>query len=154
MGDQLVIEHVERTTAPPSAVYALLADGSTWPTWSPLGSFTLLEPGDRSPEGVGAVRLFKTGGLKSQERVVTAEPDKVFSYVLEKGLPLRDYQAVITLTPATGGGTTVQWRSTFFAKYPGSGWVYRRYLGKFLGRTVKGLAQAAAAPTERDRSAA
>ena len=30
----------------------LLADGSTWPDWSPLGSFELIEPGDGSPEGM------------------------------------------------------------------------------------------------------
>ncbi len=60
MGQQ-VIERTVTTGADPSAVYALLADGSTWPEWSPLGSFTLVEPGDDTPEGLGAVRLFTTG---------------------------------------------------------------------------------------------
>ncbi len=60
MGQQ-VIERTVTTDADPTAVYALLADGSTWPEWSPLGSFTLVEPGDGTPEGLGAVRLFTTG---------------------------------------------------------------------------------------------
>jgi hypothetical protein len=139
---QQVIERTATTTAAPSAAYALLADGSTWPEWSPLGSFSLIEPGDGTPEGIGAVRLFTTGRIKSRERVVERRPGEVFSYVLEAGLPLRDYRAVITLTP-TGSGTTINWRSTFRAKIPGSGWIYRRQLGTFIGNTVDGLAAAA-----------
>ena len=142
MGQQ-VIERTVTTDADPTAVYALLADGSTWPEWSPLGSFTLVEPGDGTPEGLGAVRLFTTGRHRSRERVVERTPGKAFGYVLESGLALRDYRAVVTLTPRASGGTSINWRSTFRAKMPGSGWIYRRQLGKFIGETVAGLAVAA-----------
>ena len=142
-----VIEHTVTSVAEPAAVFALLADGSTWPQWSPLGSFELVEPGDGTPEGLGAVRIFSTGGIKSRERVVERRPDEVFSYVLEKGLPLRDYVAVITLRRTDDGGTRIHWRSTFKAKVPGSGGVYQRQLGKFIKETVEGLAKAAASST-------
>jgi uncharacterized protein YndB with AHSA1/START domain len=138
-----VIEHTVTAEADPATVFRLLGDGSTWPDWSPLGSFQLLEAGNGSPEGVGAVRLFTTGRVRSRERVVERRPDEVFSYVLEKGLAIRDYRAVITLTPS-GSGTTVHWRSTFRAKVPGTGGMYRRQLGKFIKETVDGLATAAA----------
>ncbi len=118
---QQVIDETATTKADPASVYALLADGSTWPEWSPIGSFELIAPGEGTPEGLGAVRLFTTGRHKSRERVVTCEPGKAFAYELEAGLPLRDYQAVITLLPG-GGGTTINWRSTFRAKVPGTGW--------------------------------
>jgi hypothetical protein len=143
---QQVIDQRATTTGDPDAVYALLRDGSTWPEWSPLGSFELLDPGTPepgSPEGIGAIRLFTTGRHKSKERVVESEPGEVFSYVLLKGLALRDYRAVITMT-ATGDGTAIRWRSTFRPKVPGTGWMYRRQLGAFIGRTVQGLATAAA----------
>ena len=136
---QQTIEQTATTTADPLSVYALLADGSTWPTWSPLGSFELLTPGEGTPEGLGAVRLFTTGRHRSRERVVQCRPGEVFAYVLESGLPLRDYEAVVTLTPAEGG-TAIEWRSTFRPKVPGTGWLYRRELGKFIKRTVEGLA--------------
>jgi hypothetical protein len=139
---QQVIDRTATTSADPSAVYALLADGSTWPEWSPIGSFTLLEPGDGAPEGLGAVRLFTTGRIESRERVVELRPGEAFSYVLEAGLPLRDYTAVVTLTP-TDGGTSINWRSTFRAKVLGSGWIFRRQLGTFIDETVAGLAAAA-----------
>lgn len=141
---QQVIEHTVTAEADPAAVFRLLGDGSTWPEWSPVGSFQLLEAGEGSPEGLGAVRLFTTGRIKSRERVVERRPDEVFSYVLEKGLALRDYRAVITLTPSGAGGTTIEWRSTFQAKVPGTGGIYRRQLGKFIEETVNGLATAAA----------
>jgi Polyketide cyclase / dehydrase and lipid transport len=141
---QQVIDHTATTTGSPGTVFALLADGSTWPTWSPLGSFTLLEPGEGTPEGLGALRKFTTGRHSSTERVVTVQADQVFSYTLVSGMPIRDYQAVVTLTPLEGGGgTSIRWRSTFRAKVPLTGSIYRRALGGFIGRTVEGLARAA-----------
>ena len=139
---QQVIDHTATTRADPMAVYSLLADGSTWPEWSPIGAFQLLDPGDGSPEGLGAVRLFTTGRHRSRERVVVCQPGESFAYVLEAGLAVRDYRAVVTLTPV-GGGTSINWRSTFRAKVPGSGALYRRQLGAFIRDTLDGLASAA-----------
>src|SRR6516162_8287453 len=138
-----VIDHTVASAANPDAVFDLLADGSTWPSWSPLGSFELLDPGDGSPEGLGAVRLFTTGRHRSRERVVERRPGQSFAYVLEAGLALRDYKAVVTLTPNSDGGTTINWRSTFRAKVPGMGGLYRHQLGAFIEQVVEGLAAAA-----------
>ncbi len=138
-----VIEKTATTAGDPESVFALLADGSTWPTWSPIGSFELLAPGEGRPEGLGAVRLFTTGRHNSRERVVERQPATSFAYVLEAGLALRDYKAVITLVPNGDGGTTINWRSTFTAKVPGTGGIYRRQLGGFIEQCVLGLADAA-----------
>ena len=134
---QQVIDETVMTQADAASVYVLLADGSTWPQWSPLGSFELIAPGEGTPEGLGAVRLFTTGRHKSREQVVTCQPGKVFAYELQAGLPLRDYRAVITLMPG-GGGTTINWRSTFCPKVPGTGWIYRRELANSSRRPWKG----------------
>jgi hypothetical protein len=138
-----VIDKTALTTGGPEAVYELLIDGSTWPTWSPLGSFELLSPGDGTPEGLGAIRVFTTGRHTSRERVVERQPGQSFAYVLEAGLPLKDYKAVVSLTPNGDGGTTINWRSTFTAKVPGTGGLYRRQLGAFIEQCVEGLAAAA-----------
>jgi hypothetical protein len=147
-----VIDRTVTTEADPDSVYALLADGSTWPEWSPIDSFELIEPGDGTPEGLGAVRLFTTGRHKSRERVVVCRPGEAFAYELEKGLPLRGYRAVITLLPA-GGGTTINWRSTFQAKVPGTGGIYRRALDTFIGQMLQGLVGATSAATDPARTA-
>jgi hypothetical protein len=138
---QKVIEVHATAKAPPATVFALLVDGSTWPDWSPIGSFELVEPGNGSPEGVGAVRIFRTGRVASRERLVTVTPDKLFSYELVSGLAIRDYRAVVRLEPAAES-TTIHWRSTFRPKVPGTGWIYRRQLERFIGLTVNGLAAA------------
>jgi Polyketide cyclase / dehydrase and lipid transport len=144
---QQVIDVTVESKGDPDAVYALLADGSTWPDWSPIEGFTLLDPGrpdpgEAVPEGLGAVRLFTTGRIRSRERVVERRPGRSFAYVLEAGLAVRDYRAVITLAP-NGPGTTINWHSTFRAKVPGLGGVYRRQLGTFIRQTTTGLARAA-----------
>ena len=140
------IEHELTAKAPPATVFALLADGSTWPSWSPLGSFELVHAGDGDPEGVGAVRVFRTGRIQSRERVVMAKPNERFSYELISGLAVRDYRATIRLQES-GEGTIITWRSTFRAKVPGTGWIYRRQLSRFIGLTVNGLAAAAESQT-------
>jgi hypothetical protein len=130
-----------RTPSAPDAVYALLRDGASWPQWSPLGSFRLLRQGDGEPEGLGALRRFRTTVFHSDEEIVALEPDRRFGYALRGGLPLRDYVAYVDLAPLDGG-TEIHWHSTFTAKVPGTGWFYRWFLGKFIGRTVAGLAAA------------
>jgi hypothetical protein len=145
------IETSARSTADPQTIYDLLVDGATWPTWSPLESFTVEKPSAGPPpgashgrgEGLGAVRVFRTGRTTSREEVVAAVPARRFSYALLSGLPLRDYRADIDLTPVDGG-TLIHWRSGFTAKVPGTGWIYRWALGRFIQRCVDGLAAHAA----------
>ncbi len=132
------------SAAPPGAVYALLRDGATWPTWSPIGSFSLDREGEDEREGLGAIRIFRTGRTRSCERIVELVPDRRFSYALLSGLPIRDYRADVDLEPG-GEGTTIRWHSTFRAKVPGTGWLYRLVLTNFIARTARGLAEHAAA---------
>ena len=125
-----VIDQTATTTADPAAVYALLADGSTWPAWSPIDSFELLEPGDGAPEGLGAVRLFTTG--RHQEPRAGGGAHARRGLLLRArggpaaaGLPGRHHAHALA-----GGGTTIHWRSTFRAKVPGTGWIYRAPAGR------------------------
>jgi hypothetical protein len=139
------IEVTARSTADAGTIYRLLADGGTWPSWSPIGSFALERPGTPPPEGVGAVRVFRTGRVTSREELVELVPGRRLSYVLLSGLPLRGYRADVDLTPA-GDGTVIHWRSRFTAKVPGTGPLYRRALARFIQRCADGLATHAAAP--------
>jgi Polyketide cyclase / dehydrase and lipid transport len=131
------------TMAAPGAIYELLRDGATWPTWSPLGSFELTRPGDDEPEGVGAIRVFRTGRVTSTERVAELVPDTRFSYELVSGLAIRDYRADVDLH-TDDGVTTIHWHSSFRPKLPGSGWLYQWSLSRFIERCARGLAKAAA----------
>jgi hypothetical protein len=93
------------------------------------------------PDGVGAIRRFRTGRTTSREEVLEFEPDRHLAYTLLSGLPLKDYRATVDLRP-DGTGTAITWRSTFRPKFPGTGWIYRLALGKFLERLIASLAAA------------
>jgi hypothetical protein len=125
--------------ARPAALYALLRDGASWPVWSPIGSFELRQAAPDEPEGVGAIRVFRTGRVTSVERVAELVPDRRFSYELEHGLPIRDYRADIDLI-TKGDVTTIHWHCTFHGKVPGIGWFYRLVLSRFITQCAAGLA--------------
>lgn len=127
------------STAAAATLHALLRDGSTWPTWSPIGSFELRTPGVDEPEGVGAVRVFRTGRVTSVEQVAELVPDRRFAYRLVSGLAIRDYRADVDLT-GDGDVTTIRWHCTFRPRTPGTGWLYRRTLGRFIRQCAEGLA--------------
>jgi hypothetical protein len=150
------IETSAVSTADPQTIYDLLVDGATWPTWSPLESFELVRPSPEPPpgashgrgEGLGAIRIFRTGRTASREEIVEVVPARRLSYALLSGLPLTGYRADVDLTPVAGG-TRVEWCSSFSARVPGTGWIYRWALGKFIQRCVDGLAAHAATLASR-----
>ena len=88
---------VARSRATPAAVFSLLKNSDTWPRWSLFDSFELERAGNDERFGVGAIRSFSTRVTKSRERVTELIPNQKLSYVLLSGLPLRNYQAVVTL---------------------------------------------------------
>jgi uncharacterized protein YndB with AHSA1/START domain len=131
--------------AAPEDVWALLSDRSTWPSWSPLGAHFGERPGaDGDPDGLGGIARFVTGRHSVREEIVEREPSRRLSYTLLSGLPLRDYRAVVELTPA-GTGTRIRWSASFFPGRPGTGWIYRIALTRIFRGMVAGLAAAALA---------
>jgi uncharacterized protein YndB with AHSA1/START domain len=137
------------TAASPAEVYRLLTAGATWPVWSPIGSFELEAEGPDGGESLGAIRVFRTGRATSREEIVELQSDRRFSYALLSGLPMRGYRADIDLEPKDGG-TSIRWHSSFTAKWPGTGGMMRRALGRFIQQCVDGLA--AYAPQTSDAS--
>jgi hypothetical protein len=142
-----------RTTAAPNVVYGLLADGSTWPAWSPIESVELERRGDPPPEGVGAIRVNKRGRTTGRDQILELVPNRRLKYTTLSGLPFRDYVGEVDLEPGPDGGTTIRWHSSFLPKPAGTGWIMQRGLQKFLGECVSGLAEYAATSTTPTRDA-
>ena len=138
MGEQTISAR-GRSEASPAAVYAALRDGATWPEWSTIDSFELERPGQGKPEGLGAIRLWRTKGRKLREEIVELVPERRFSYTVLSGLAIKGYRADVDLTP-TAGGCEIHWHSSFRAKVPGFGGIYRRALQKATEGFVEGLA--------------
>ena len=132
------------TPASAEVVYELLADHSTWISWSPMESVELEQAGDPPPEGVGAIRVNKRGRVSGRDQIVELTPGRRFTYASLSGLPVRDYVGEVDLSPAAGGGTEVNWHSSFSPRIPGTGWLLQRGIRQFLGECVSGLAEYAA----------
>jgi len=127
--------------APPAVVFGLVRDGSSWPSWSPIGSFALAKeaPGPGGGEGVGAIRRFKTGMKASTEEITDLVPDRRLEYRQLTGVPIKDHLASVELEPARGG-TTIVWNESFRTSVPG----LAMFLKWFVGRCANGLAAKAA----------
>jgi hypothetical protein len=133
----LEIDVEASSSAPPEALWALLAEAGSWPRWADFDGAEV-----EGGEGQGEIRLLLRGRVRNRERVTVFEPPHRFGYESLSGLPIRDYQALVTLTP-TDTGTHIRWRSTYRPKVPGTGWLIQRSLRPFVADTAERLARAA-----------
>src|SRR2546430_8980748 len=104
------IDVTARSAAPPQRVWTLLADAGSWPRWAPFDE-AVVEEG----AGLGELRRFRTGRRTTRERITGFEPPHRLAYELVSGIPIRDYEAEVTLTP-DDDGTVIRWHSHFRAK--------------------------------------
>ena len=142
-----VVHVEEHSVGSPTAVFALLADVTTWTRWAAFDESGLEREGSPAPNGVGAVRRFRLGRTRSREEVVVFEPDRHLAYTVLSGVPVKGYRADVTLAPCADGGTDITWHAEFRPALPGLGGVIRRRLGAFITQTAAQLAAAAEQPT-------
>jgi uncharacterized protein YndB with AHSA1/START domain len=131
------------SNAPPEAVWALLANGRSWSEWGPWQKAELEQEGTPPPDGIGAIRRLIRRPVVTVERVVAFEPPRRLVYEMLSGLPLRGYQATVTLAEAEGG-TAIHWHSEFEgAKIPGTASLFRRMLDGFIADVAQRIAREA-----------
>jgi hypothetical protein len=136
--------HEQATTAAdPDTVYAMLADGPSWPEWSPIDAYELERPGNGEPEGVGAVRVLRNGRVTGRDTIAELVPGRRFAYTHVSSLPVRDYRGEVDLEPGPDG-TVIHWRASFEPTIPLTGAFLRRALSRFLRQMTDGLAAGAA----------
>jgi hypothetical protein len=136
------IDVTATTTANAAAVYELLADRTTWPRWSSIESVELDPTGEASPDGIGEIRVQRRGRTTGRDQVTELVRGRRYAYRALSGLPVRDYAGQVDLEPRPDGtGTTIRWRSSFFPKIPGTGWLLERGIGRFINECAQGLAQ-------------
>jgi len=146
MSKPIAISVHARSSGSRPDVFRLLADCSTWKTWTPFSSVELIERPPGGGEGVGTLKRTRYRAMTGHERIVALTPDRQLSYAYVKGALspyIRDYVASVDLDD-DGGGTTIHWHSTFSSRFPGSAWLVRRSLRAFLQKCADGLAAHAA----------
>jgi len=136
------VQHIEIRRHIPSdreRVWEMLADHRGWARWSGLREVVIRQQGDPPPNGLGAIRVVRGGGLAVEEEITGFEPPERLSYRISGGLPLREHSATIELAPADGA-TDLVWRVAFSPRVPGTGPLLRRAIERMLRRAVEGLA--------------
>ena len=143
MGKQVRISVEARSAASAPAIYALLSDGTTWPSWTPFRTFELEREGETGGESTGAIRVFTSARVRNREELTELSPDRLLTYRSLSGMPIRNHLASVQLTP-TADGTLITWHEQFEATRPGSAWYLTRALRKFVQACADGLAARAA----------
>ena len=137
-------EHTAHTT--PAAVWDLVSDATRYPDWGPWSAAGYQRPGDDSPRGPGAVYWLRSARraylryVTSIEKVLEVEEGRGLVYTVIGGIPVRNYRAEVTLTPA-GDGTRIRWTGTWDATLAGR--IALRSLRTFYPQAVAALAAAA-----------
>jgi uncharacterized protein YndB with AHSA1/START domain len=147
MSKQVQFTVQARSAASPAEVYALLADGATWPRWTPFDAFELEREGEAGGESTGAIRVFTSGRITNREELTGLSPDHMISYRSLSGMPIRNHAATVRLAPAAGG-TLITWTEQFEATRPGTAWYLARALRRFVQDCAEGLAAHAGASPE------
>jgi uncharacterized protein YndB with AHSA1/START domain len=132
--------------ASPEAIWVLVSDATTYPSWGPWEAGGYRSPGTDSPRGVGAVQWLRsskrTYGRRptSVERILEVEEGRRLVYTVVSGIPVRNYRAEVTLTPAAEG-TQIRWAATWDPTLAGR--IVERTLRTVYPAVVAGLAAAA-----------
>ena len=127
--------------APVETVWRLVEDVTTWTDWAGFSEAGYAEEGSPDRHGLGAVRRFRVGPLRSHERVVAYEPPTHLGYDYDGSLPIRDYRADVTLV-ARPDGTHVAWHAEFTPTVPLTGSALRLFLASAFRRVLAGLDRA------------
>ena len=131
------IEHTAHSSSARSQVWARLADLDNWDQWGPWTKTTT----EGDVRKLVSERKRLTGKpYVMTERVTAMEPEERFEYDLLKGLPIKGYHSVVTLSDAAGGGTDIRWASTFNSPWPGLGFLWRGAMLKVIREVSEALA--------------
>jgi len=128
------IEVIATTSGSPAAVWALLADASTWALW---GSWSKVEVESGGHQGLGEVRVLVRAPFRVRERITEWVPRERMAYELVDGMRVQGYKAAVTLEEAPEGGTVVRWRSTYDRASPFTALVLRLAVRDACKRLVK-----------------
>jgi len=116
-----------RIRAPRDRVFAVMTDHARYAAWGPSRRVDVDPEGDPAPNGLGAVRNFRSGPLTTREEVVGWEPPVRMAYQVVSGVPVRDYRSEMVLDE-DGDHTVLRWSSTFRPLIPGTGWLLERLM--------------------------
>jgi len=113
--DRLQVGAESVTSAAPEAVWALVADATSYPKWGPWSA-----AGYRGTagHGLGAVYWLRSASwaygrhVTTVERVEELDQGRRIVYTVLGGMPVRGYRGEVVLTPIAGG-TRINWTASW-----------------------------------------
>jgi uncharacterized protein YndB with AHSA1/START domain len=143
--DRLSVAAESVVDAAPEAVWALVADATRYPEWGPWSAAGYRGTAGHAP---GAVYWLRSASraygryVTTVERVDELDEGRRIGYTVVGGnMPVRHYQAEVTLTQVAGG-TEVRWAAAWDKTLLGR--LAERGLRDFFPAMLASLAQAAA----------
>lgn len=145
MAKKFTFEVARSSSADPSTLFGLVADGAKWPEWAkPLvPSGAMVVKGNTEPLGVGAIRKLGVGRVGVKEQTTVHEPDRRHGYRLLTPGPVKNYQAEVSFTPRADGGTDLRWTGSMEERIPGTGKAVAAGMGKLIGSLATKLVKTA-----------
>lgn len=138
---RLRVEAEGTTSADPQTVWSLVADANTYPQWGPWNAGGY-QPPEAGPSREGSVQWFRYGRrTTSVEEILEAEPPRRLVYTVVRGLPVKNYRAEVTMTPAPSGATSIRWMATWDNTFAGR--LVRRRLQHVYAQVMSALVAAA-----------
>jgi len=138
---QLRVEAEGTTRADPGIVWSLVADANTYSGWGPWSDGGYRPP-SAGPSRKGSVQWFRYGRRTTTvEEILEVEEPRRVVYKVVSGLPVKNYRAEVTLTPAPSGGTSIRWVARWDKTF--GGWIVRRKLQQIYPEVVRALVAAA-----------
>ncbi len=114
---QKVIESIEVSTAP-DAAWARIKDFSALQSWHPAVESSVTTDGNN----VGSLRTLtlKGGGQIVEVLEAYSDADRKMSYRMKDPgpVPVSNYTSTLSVKPADGGGSVIEWRGAFYRGYP------------------------------------
>lgn len=134
-----VIERRGRASA--ERAFALIRDAEAWARWAgpPISYSAWKEDGPMGDSVVGRTRLVGQRRFPAAEVITVDEPPHTHGYRIPATWPVRDYSSVVTFTEDGSDSLTVRWSGEFTERIPGTGFLWRGFLIRLLGRFAERL---------------
>ena len=131
--------------APQEVAWGVMTDHELYARWVPRSRVDLEVEGSPDRNGVGAIRVFHIGPMRTREEITTFDPPHRMAYrVLSLPMPVRNCRSDLLLVAEEGGdGCTLHWDSWFEPVIPLTGGIMRQVMASATGRMAAGIAEEA-----------
>ncbi|MCY3577619.1 MAG: SRPBCC family protein [bacterium] len=131
--------------APREIAWEVMTSHELYARWTPSSRVDLEIEGSPEPNGVGAVRAFRTGPVSTREEVTVFEPPYRMVYrLLNAPLPIRNYRSEMMLVGEDGGDSCqLHWDSWFDIVIPLTGGILRQLMASAVAKMAAGIAEEA-----------